>query len=375
MTSKPVPRPDRRESRVVPCRFFYGTDLFEAEEFAEALHAAYFEGRPPDFPVERFYLGETSWADILDSARNSPLLFSPGRVIVVKAPEAKDKDKTERSEKEKKEPKELKPEEEKLLSAYLSAPPDRTVLVVIVPGESRRPRPLIKFFNARPSSQVESRELKLMKEGPLKKWAGDRARLKGKVFDPEALDKFCELSEGDLRRMDSEIAKLAVYVGAKKNISLEDVSEIVPWVITLGAFDIDEALEAGDFRRCLSVLDAYFRTDRATPEAVVGKISDFFGNILRGKTLLAEGQSPKEIFSLLFHYIKENTGFFYRRKYEAFFAAVKSLSGRRLTALIQSLREADLLIKRSEVPGRVVLDAILLRYCRMRKKGRVSRSS
>jgi len=349
--------------------------MFEAEEYAETLYAGFFESRPPDFPMERFFLDETSWADILDSARTSPMLFMPGRVIVVKAPEAKDKDKSGESEKEKKESKELKPEEEKLLSAYLSAPPDRTVLVVIAPGESKRPRPLIKFFKSRPASQVRFTEFKPLRSSELRNWVAERARREAKTFDSDALDKFCELSSGDLRRMDNEIAKLAVYAGEKKAISLKDVGEIVPWVITLGDFDIQDALEDGDFVKCLAVLDAYFNTAGATPQAVLGKISDFLGHVLRGKTLLAEGKTPKDIFTLLFPYIKETMGFFYRRKYEAFFSAVKSLGGKRLNALFQSLSEADLMVKRADIPPRVVLDAVLYRYCRMRKRIEIRRSS
>ncbi|MDW7759688.1 MAG: DNA polymerase III subunit delta [Acidobacteriota bacterium] len=361
----------------VPCWFFCGTDVFRSEEFIASIQAALYDGCPPDFPVERFYLDETSWPDILDSARTSPMLFSPGRVIVVRATEAGDKNQEKEGEKPagKKGFVDLAPEDENLLSAYLASPPDRTVLVVIAPGESKRPRPLIKFFKSRPASQVRLTEFKPLRASELRKWVAERARREGKTFDADALDKFCELSSGDLRRMDSEIAKLAVYIGENKTISLKDVGEIVPWVITLGDFDIQDALEDGDFVKCLAVLDAYFSSTRATPEAILGKIGDFLGHVLRGKTLLAEGKTPKEIFTLLFPYIKETTGFFYRRKYEAFFSAVKSLGGKRLNALFQSLSEADLMVKRADIPPRVVLDAILYRYCRMRKRSEVRRSS
>lgn len=369
-----------------PCWFFYGTDLFKAEEFAEEMHAALHDGRP-DLPIERVYLDEISWADILDSARNSPLLFSPGRVIVVKAPDPKDnekaKDKGENGgksgngRKKKKDPRQLDPEDEKLLSAYLSAPPDRTALIVLVPGESprRRPTPLVKFFTSRPSSQVRSQELKPLKDVSLKSWAAGRARRLGKTFDPAALNKFCELSSGDMRRMDAEIGKLAVFIGEKMTIGLEDVCQIVPWVTTLGSFDLDDALEGGGFRRVLAVLDASFSSGHAPPEAVLGKINDLLGNVLRAKALLAEGKTPKEIYALLYPYIREHMGDFYRQKFDAFFAVVRSLETKRLNALLQALREADFLLKRSDVPDRVVLDAFLFRYCRMREKRGVSRTS
>lgn len=361
----------------VPCWFFCGTDVYQSEEFIASIQTALYDGRPPDFPVERFYLDETSWPDILDSARTSPMLFSPGRVIVVKAPEAGDKNREKEGEKAagRKGFVELASEDEALLSAYLASPPDRTILAVIAPGESKRARPLIKFFKSRPASQVRFHEFKPLRAPELRSWVAERARREGKAFDSDALDKFCELSSGDLRRMDGEIAKLAVYVGEKKTISLKDVGEIVPWVITLGDFDIQDALEEGDFGKCLAVLDATFSSTRATPEAILGKIGDFLGSVLQGKTLLAEGKTPKEVFSLLFPYIKETMGFFYRRKHDAFFSAVKSLGGYRLKALFQFLSEADLMVKRADIPPRVVLDAVFYRYCRMRKKGGVRKSS
>ena len=78
-----------REEELAPGYFFYGEESYFADLFVAELASLLAPGDSPDFRVERFYLDETGWGEVLDAARTAPFLFSPWRVIAVRAPERK----------------------------------------------------------------------------------------------------------------------------------------------------------------------------------------------------------------------------------------------------------------------------------------------
>ena len=78
-----------REEELAPGYFFYGEEGYLADLFVRELASLLAPGDAPDFRIDRYYLDETGWGEILDAARTMPFLFSPWRVIVVRAPERK----------------------------------------------------------------------------------------------------------------------------------------------------------------------------------------------------------------------------------------------------------------------------------------------
>ena len=59
-----------REDELAPGYFFYGEESYFADLFVRELTSLLAPGDSPDFRTDRFYLDESDWGEILDTARN-----------------------------------------------------------------------------------------------------------------------------------------------------------------------------------------------------------------------------------------------------------------------------------------------------------------
>ena len=82
-------RKEIKEKDLLPGYFFYGEETFLAYQFIQELQDSLVPPEAQGFNVEKFNLAESSWAEIIDSARTIPFFFSPWRIITVEITEEK----------------------------------------------------------------------------------------------------------------------------------------------------------------------------------------------------------------------------------------------------------------------------------------------
>jgi DNA polymerase-3 subunit delta len=348
-----------REEALAPGYFFFGEESYFADLFVRELSSLLAPGDSPDFRVDRYYLDETGWGEIIDTARTMPFLFSPWRVIVVRAPERKpDADKGGE-----KEAKLVSESEEKLLKRYFADPSSRTVLVIILPGKLRKGNAASRVLSSLPG--VVTKEAKPLKEWEVGKWVVEKARSLGKALAPNAALRLIDIVGNDLRRLDNELEKLAIFVDEEKAISASAVDEATAWVRDFDPYELDNALEEGDLRKCLLALDGLFKGG-GKPEQILSRLSGFIRNVLAAKVWLAEKICDrKEIFKKLYPRIQESYGGLYQRKFAEFFFIVDGFSRADIGRLLEALTEADLRIKSTDAERRTAFEAFLFEYCRL----------
>ena len=349
------------EGSPAPGYFFFGEETYLADVFLRDLQAQLIPADVPDFHIDVFYLDETGWGEILDSSRSMTLFFSPWRIIIVRLPE-----KADDPDKKDKEATLISAADAKLLKAYFAEPPARTVVVIIYPGKVRKSGPVARFFASQRG--VVSREVKRIREWEAGRWLENKARTLGKAVTPEAAKRLLEIVGVDLRLMDNEIDKLAIYVGDKKTIDIGDVNQASAWVREFDPFELGNALETADLRECLIVLDNSFKTQEK-PEMILFRFVSFFRDILLARTLLQdEAPDRKAIFRRIKPQINESYGEFYQRKFAAFFGIVEGLTRAEFSGLLAALERVDAAIKTTEVPPKTAFEAFLFEYCRLGKK-------
>jgi DNA polymerase-3 subunit delta len=355
-----------REESLSPGYFFYGEETYPAERFVRDLQALLIPPDAGDFRPDLFYLDETKWADILDTARTMPFLFSPLRIIVVRVPEKKpDSDKSGE-----KEAKLVSEAEEKLLKAYFASPPSRTLMVVILPGKIRKGHPLVRVFSSLPG--VVAKELKPLRQDRIRPWMEEKARSVGKALTTDAALRLLEIVGCDMRRMENEIEKLAVYVDDKKTIDAADVNRATAWVREFESYELGDALEKANLRECLIVLDNLFKAGEK-PVDLLRQIVGFFRNILMAQTQLREKSADKKaIFKQLFPFIQETYRKLYPEKYAGFFSLVEGIRPSDLAAIFEDLENVDVRIKSSDAEAQRLFEVFLYKYCRLRKKAGVT---
>jgi len=343
-----------REDELPAAYLLHGEDSGLAREFLRELRAALSGGGAEEPVLERFDAEPVPWRDILDVARTMPFFFSPWRILAVEVDDADGQD--------------LRAAEAKMLAGYLAAPTARTLLVVTVDGKVKKSAALHKAFAGAPKGTVQVRELEAPGAESLKGWAEKRLSDLGKRADSEVLARLLEASGGDFPRLANEIEKLSTYVGDRKAIGIADADAVVPRVREYENWALSDALEKGDIAEALRVVGGDL-TEGAAPQLVVGQLGGFLKSQLLAKSLLREGKDRREAFREVRPNITEKMGGFYQRKFTDFYRAADALTDKALDRLIEELQAVDQKIKTSDANGRILLEAFLAFYGRMRKRG------
>lgn len=360
------------EDRLGPCYFFYGEEEYLAELFLRRLKTTLIAPDAQGFNIERFDLPGMRWADIIDTARTAPFFFSPWRIVVVTSVEnaRERKEARERGDGARK----LSSLDEKILREYFRSPPSRTVLVVVLSGPVKKTHPLVKFFLSLPKSKVQSWPLKPLKPDDLQDWMARRLAAAGKSATPAALSRLEEIVGSNLRRIDQELEKIAVFTAERKMIDLDDVHEVCDWTRSFVEWDLTDALKRGDARQSLLTLKRAFQ-DGEKPENVLRTMANFFRDLLLAALWLKEGRDRKEIFSFLKPQIKETFVKLYADEFRALFSLVESLSLEESNRVIRELERIDFSIKSSDADAQGLIETFLLEYFDRQNRARKRQES
>jgi DNA polymerase III delta subunit len=347
-----------REETLVPCYFFYGEENFPAYQFVDKLKEILISGEAQDYNIERFGLEDNSWAEIIDTARTIPLFLTPRRLVVVEVPQGKRET--------------LSQQEKDILKEYFSSPSSKTVIVIIYSGRLKRSTSLFKFFSSLSSSAVCLIEMKPLKYKPLMTWMDRTFSSMGKTVTFEAKRRLEELAGNDLRRLNSEIEKLTIFVDEKKVVELDDVNQVSGWVRSSPDWEIADSLGKADLTQGLIVLNNLFR-DGTKPEYILGTMVKFFREIFLAKLMLKEKNTDKKaIFKELKPHINEKFGNFYADKFREFFSLVERIPMKDLRHFFGELENVDLKIKTSGLNPRTLMESFLFDYCDLRKKEEIT---
>jgi DNA polymerase-3 subunit delta len=351
MAFNDLPSLEIKEDSLFPCYFFYGEEIYLAQQFVCRLKDTLISPEGQGFNLEKFDLENARWADIIDLARTVPFFFSPWRIVVVEVSEG-------RADK----PTLL---EQNILREYLLSPPLKTVLVVILSGKIRKFHPLVKFFSSLPSGSVFLRNLRPLKEAGLLAWIDKRLQQLGKLASPEAKRRLIEIVGNDLQRVDNELEKIVTFVAERKVIDLDDVNQVCDWVKTFVAWELADCLEKADFKQTLIVLNRFFK-EGVEPEYILGVMANFFRDLLLAKLRLRENRDKKEIFAELKPRLDPKFRSLYETKFKEIFALLDEFSDEDLSDTIGELSRVDALIKTSDVSPQVLLETFVFDYCARR---------
>ena len=363
-----------REDKLLAGYVFFGEETYLADEFVAELERTLAASSAGEFHLTRFELGETKWAEIIDTARTAPFLFEPWRAIVVRFPERRTN--ADRGGgragaagwEEGRAPKLLTDQDQALIRGYFEDPASRTVLVVVLPGRLRKSEAPVRFFSSLPKSAVAVTEVKPLRDDALARRADEKARSLGKSLTAGANARLREIVGPDLRLLMNEIEKLAVFVGDKKGIEADDVDQATAWQRSFESYELDDALMAADLEKAVTVLGVLL-AEGERPEIIVARLAGHLRTVLTAQARLRErSKGREEIFQECVPYIQKTFGDLYKRKFQAFFAAVDGLSPAHLDALLVMLRRADKRLKTTDAQPQPLLEAFLWEYCAARKR-------
>ncbi|MBN1218157.1 MAG: DNA polymerase III subunit delta [Anaerolineae bacterium] len=232
---------------------------------------------------------------------------------------------------------------------YLPHLPPSTDLVLAEREVLDRNHPVLKI--ASQSGQVHFAGLDV---NNLQPWIVRRAKELGANIEPSAAALLGRLVGPNLRTLNSELEKLALYVGGERAIRQADVDLLVPYTEEAERFGISNAIGRRDARRAYDQLHKELEEGK-NPMAILASIAAQIRALIEVKDMAERGMTSLEIARV------KGWRSDYAAKARLKEAANYSMA--RLEQVLEMLLELDLAIKTGRMDSLLALDTLIARLC------------
>jgi DNA polymerase III subunit delta len=180
------------------------------------------------------------------------------------------------------------PELEPLTKVLADMPPD-TVLVAIARGKA-----LKQLCKAVEGAGGEVREYAAPKPWELPKWLVGRAHELGLQLDQEAAKELVGLVGTSQQRLSRELEKIGLSVHPRANVTSADVEELAARDAAPQAYDLADALVAGDLKATLALAEE-LETHGERPGRLVYPVVRRLREVHRAAALLDQGVPESKV--------------------------------------------------------------------------------
>ncbi|WNC16833.1 DNA polymerase III subunit delta [Brevibacillus brevis] len=326
-----------RQKQFSPVYVLYGPESFLAEEFLSLAKREMIDPDFSDLNVSVYDCTETALADILQDAETLPFMGEHRLVIARQAYFLTGS----------KPPTKVESDPEALL-AYLQSPPEYTTLILHTDAEKLDERKkLVKTLQ----QKAKVIPFLLLKDGDLYSWVERQAdKYKASIDRPQAI-KLVERVGGELRLLDKEIEKLAIFVGEGGAITEPVIENLCARTLEQDVFALIEQVALGRLDKALRMLYDCMKTGEE-PIKLLSLFARQFRMLLQVRQLAPRGYSQQQMAGM----IKVHP-----------YAVKKALEQARhfseesLRKLLLILAEDDFRMKSGQVDKRLALELFIAR--------------
>jgi DNA polymerase-3 subunit delta len=260
------------KGKPIPGILLLGGDSYLRELCRKKIAGAYVSEATRDWGIKRFSADRDEFADILGQAKASSML-APQQVIFVSDVNAWDRlgdDSRDALVKE--------------LSDYLGNPAPFTVLVFEAVELDQRKRLAKTLAEKMVTVSVELSTDSAARMRLAVPVAIDMARELGVKLEKDAAEELCEILNGQLASVQTEIAKLAAYAGDRRKIERGDIDLLVVSAQKYDVWELTEMLAGRQPSRALEFLDSLLREGEA-PVQLLGAMAWMYRKLLEAQEL------------------------------------------------------------------------------------------
>jgi len=380
-----------------PCYFFFGLEVYAAESFVERVVDRLRREAGDEVEINRFYLDESGWAEILDSARNALLFSAVRRVFIVRIPEKTGRVPKKRSGSGPRPSRNAEvPEDEETgisaesfgveedgeavdnrsegrfldgsdksnLKRYFADPAANVNFFIYRTGMFKSSDRVVRFFSSLPKSSVEVVELVKVKENQIHGWLRGRSAAAGKFMTEAARKRLVQVAGPNLRLLANELDKLAAFTGGRKEITEEDVDQVTAWLKINAFYDLRDSLLTGTYDESVHILNNLI-DEGVNPGAIVGSLTGLIKNLALASAWSVERKMTRqEIFQVFYPQLKPLWDI-YEKKFNGFFGRLDKLGRAGLRHVTAKLQEVDKRLKSTESSPLILLETFLFEYFRL----------
>jgi DNA polymerase-3 subunit delta len=218
-----------RKKAFAPVYYIHGEDDFLVDEAVELLADAAIREADRGFNFDVVDGAEADPRAVVTLASTFPMM-SERRVVVVKNAD--------------------KINEARVVSGYLENPSASTVLIFAATDPDKR-RSMHKALAA----GARAIELPRLFANQIPAWIQKHAARRGLTIDDAASSLLAEFVGTDLREAWSELEKISVYAGSRKNLTVEDVQAVSGMTREINLYELHHAMAVRDEGKAMELLE------------------------------------------------------------------------------------------------------------------------
>jgi DNA polymerase-3 subunit delta len=319
-----------KKGGILPLYLFYGEEEFLIQEALDLIIKKVVDPGARDFNFNALYCRDTPASEIVNLCQALPFM-SEKRLVIAKDFDA------------------LKAADLEDLVPYLNDPSPSTCLVMV----SHQGRYDKKSVTSAVEAHGAVTRFYPLLDREVVAWIEGWARARGLSLQRDAAQYLWQTIGNDLQKIGNELEKVEIYIKEKKSITFEDVKAVVGDFREYTSFDLAAALGSKNREKAFLILSRLLQEGEA-PVGLLGSIAWNFRRLLRAKSMAAAGVGYEEI----------------KRKLNVIFHQSASFQEQMRRFSVDELREAfevmlstDKALKSSGLPGRLVLERMILKLC------------
>ncbi|TAN63946.1 DNA polymerase III subunit delta [bacterium] len=348
MTEKPLSSRAKPTPSIPLVCYFYGAEDLLLEEAVDAIKAKALSGGLDAFNLDVFDQASFNPSKIIMAAETLPA-FSDKRVVIVKDAEA------------------LKAKDIAVLGDYVKNPSPGTCLIFISKKDEHSKKKggepdFLQDFLKIIAAKGLVKEFKKLNPDAMHEWIKKTVVSMGKTVTPTAVQRLIALSSGRLRELKSELEKIVLFTGEKKEIDLCDVEDAGLDCKEETAFALCDAIGAKDTTAAIKVLS---KLSDEEPIMILGTLSWHIRTLFKVKLLREKRVSMNEI---------SNATRLYGDRLDKYLGMTRLFGVQELDRAIEKLQDADTGMKTGRLPQRLLLSQLIIELCgglRLTKSGAV----
>jgi DNA polymerase III subunit delta len=253
-----------------PIYLFFGEEDFLLEEIVGLIIKEAIDEASKSFNLDVLYGGDLDAKDVVSTATSFPMMGDRRVVIVREFESLLNKD---------------------LLLPILEKPPQTTCLVLITDKPDYRQK---VYKTIKEKGTVA--EFKRLYDSEIPGWISKRITNLGKKITPDACQHMQAYIGRSLHEVQNEIDKLLIYVGDKKTIDVEDVSNIVGASKLYNIFELQKAIGQKNIKSALEILERMLDAGEY-PVGIISMLTKYFQKIWLLQELRMKTKREAELIS------------------------------------------------------------------------------
>lgn len=319
-----------KQGKILPLYLFFGEEEFLVQEAVDLIIQKIVDPGARDFNFNAVYCKDTSAAELVNLAQTLPFM-SDKRLVIAKAFDA------------------YKAADLESLAPYLNDPSPSTCLVMVSSQGKFEKKAVLSAIEAH---GAVTRFFPLL-DREIVAWIESWAKSRGLSIQRDAAQYLWQILGNDLQKIGNELQKVEISLQQKKNITFDDVKAVAGDFREYTSFDLAAALGQKQQEKAFLILTRLIQEGEA-PVGLLGSIAWNFRRLMRAKAMEAAGTGAEEI--------KKKLGVIFHQS-ASFQAQMRQFSINDLREVFDVMLATDRSLKSSGLPGKLVLERMILRVC------------